>query len=170
MRTDPSRFDRVVEHPDYGRAPEQPVLPADAVGIATAAGPMTVTLFGVVFFLIAVTLVLQIRPPLVVSIFVIGGALVFLLGGVGMIHKLVEFHNAPIHRHVAVIIKERSEMTVTKHSRAQTRYYATLQLRDGNRVELHTYGSLVGRIVVDDIGVAYVKSRTLVEFIRFDVD
>jgi hypothetical protein len=170
MRTDPSRFDRVVEHPDYERVPEQPVLPADAVGVAAAVGPMTVTLFAVVFFLIVVTLVLQNRPPLAVSIFLIGGALVVLLGGIGGIHKLVEFRNAPIHRHVAVIIKERSEVTMTKHSRSRTHYYATLQLRDGNRVELHTYRSLVGRIVVDDIGVAYVKSRTLVEFIRFDVD
>ena len=170
MRTDPTRFDRVVEHPDYGRAPEQPVLPADAVGVAAAIAPMTMTLFSVLFFLIVVSLVIAIKPPILIAIFVIGGASVVLLGGIGMIQKVLEFHNAPIHRHVAVIIKERSEVVANRHMPTQTRYYTTLQLRDGQRVELHTYRSLVGRIAVDDIGVAYVKSRTLVEFIRFDVD
>ena len=170
MRTDPSRFDRVVEHPDYGRAPDQPVLPADAVGIAAETGPMSMALVGVMFFLIVVTLVVKMKPPLLMAIVLIGAASIILLGGIGMVQKLLAFHNAPIHRHVAVIIKERSEVVASKHTRTQTRYYTTVQLRDGNRIELHTNGSLVGRIAVDDIGVAYVKSRTLVEFIRFDVD
>jgi hypothetical protein len=168
VRTDPSRFDRVVQHPEYNRAPDRPVLPAESVGIATAIGPMAITMFGFLFFLIVVTM-LDLMP-LVIAVALIGGALVVLLGGVGMIAKLVEFRNAPVHRFVAVIVKERSEIGGGGDSPATTTYFTTLQMRDGKRFELYTYRSLVGRIAVDDIGVAYMKSRTLVEFIRFDVD
>lgn len=170
MRTDPSRFDRVVAHPEYATAPEQPVMPA-AIGIAAAVGPMTMTIFGLVFFLIVLTMILQVHPPLAITLIFVGGALIVLFGGIGMLGKLVEFRNAPVHRFVAVIVKERSDVHGgTNDSPARTTYFTTLQTRDGKRVELYTYGSLVGRIAIDDIGVAYVKSRTLVEFIRFEVD
>jgi hypothetical protein len=169
MRTDPSRFDRVMQHPEYRQAPEQPVLPADAVGIAVAVGPVVMTAFGLVCFLIVLSLLDMM--PLPIAIAFVGGALVVLLGGMGMVAKLVQFRNAPVHRFVAVIVKERTEVTGgSGDTGASTSYYTTLQMKDGRRFELYTYRSLVGRIAVDDIGVAYMKSRTLVEFIRFDVD
>ena len=50
MRTDPSRFDRVEQHPEYGSAPAQPVLPADAgLAVAAIAGPLLLSLFGAQF-------------------------------------------------------------------------------------------------------------------------
>ena len=172
MRTDPGRFDRVEAHPEYASAPAQPVLPADAtVGVAAMVGPLTVSIFGLVFLLIAIGLLLEIEPPLAFTVLFIGTALMFILGGLGAFGRRMQFKNAPIERVIAVIIKERSEVEGgSDTSPASTAYYTTLQTRDGTRTEYFTYRSLVGRLAVDDIGVAYTKARTLVEFIRFEVD
>ncbi len=172
MNTDPSRFDRVEAHPDYETAPEQPVLPADAgIGIAAVVAPAGLSVFGIVFLLIAIGLLIEIKPPLPFTLLFIAGALAFILGGVGSIARVIKFRNAPIERRVAVIVKERSDVTRGdgQHA-ASTAYYTTLQLRDGVRLECRTYRSIVGRLAVGDIGVAYVKAHTLVEFFRFDVD
>ena len=172
MNTDPSRFDRVLQHPEYSSAPEEPVLPADAgIGIAAVAAPLSLSVFGILFLLIAIGLLVEIKPPLAFSILFIGGALVFILGGIGSIGRLIQFRNAPIERQIAVIVKERNEVTGGgTESKASTSYYTTIQLRDGSRRECRTYRSIVGRLAVGDIGVAYVKATTLVEFIRFEVD
>jgi hypothetical protein len=182
MRTDPSRFDRVEQHPEYGSAPSQPVLPADAgVSVAAVAGPLLLSLFGALFLLVAITILLAFRPPLIISVIFVAGGLAFVFGGVAMARGLVALRDAPIDRVIAVIVKERTDVTASNSS-ASTTYYTTLQTRDGTRTEYRTAGSLAGRLVVDDIGVAYVKAftldlgvtkvqvRSLVEFIRFDVD
>jgi hypothetical protein len=182
MRTDPSRFDRVEQHPEYGSAPAQPVLPADGgVAVAAIAGPLVMSLFGGLFVLVAITILLAFRPPLIFSVIFVVGGLVFVFGGIAMARGLVALRDAPALRTIAVIVKERTEVS-TNNSTASTTYYTTLQTRDGHRTEYRTAGSLAGRLVVDDIGVAYVKTITLdfrimqievknlVEFIRFDVD
>jgi hypothetical protein len=170
MNTDPSRFDRVEAHPDYRTAPEQPVLPADAsVGIAIAA-PISVALFGI-FVLIAIGVLIHLRPPLMFSLVFMAVIGAIAVNGMRRFGSIIEFRNAPIERQIAVIVKERTEVTGgTEHHAASTSYYTTLQLRDGTRVECRTYRSIVGRLAVGDIGVAYIKARTLVEFFRFDVD
>src|SRR5215213_1092229 len=152
MRADPGRFDRVEAHPEYASAPAQPVLPADAsVGIAAVVGPLTVSIFGLVFLLIAIGLLLEIEPPLAVTVLFIGTALMFILGGLGTFTKRVQFRNAPIERMIAVVIKERTEVSGgSDTSAASTAYYATLQTRDGTRTEYYTYRSLIGRLAVDD--------------------
>lgn len=183
MRTDPSRFDQVERHPDYGSAPAQPVLPVDSgVGVAAVAGPMVMSLIGVVFVLIAITLLFAIRPPLLFSVLFIAGGLVFVLGGMAFAKSLLAVRNAPIERMIAVIVKERTEMITSSSNATDTSYFATLQTRDGQRLEYRVSRSLVGKLVVDDIGIAYVKelvfdlgfttlrSKSLVEFIRFEVD
>jgi hypothetical protein len=173
MRTDPSRFDRVLEHPDYVSAPNQPVLPADAaIGVATVVTPLALSIFGVMFLLIAITLIIRLEPPLAISLLFVGAALVVLFRGLAMGGNVIQFRNAPIERQVAVIVKERSEVSSTgnQYAAASTAYYTTLQTRNGMRSEYRTARSLVGRLAIDDIGVAYVKANTLVEFIRFDVD
>jgi len=180
MRTDPTRFDRVLEHPDCAAAPAQPVLPADtAVGVAAVAGPLMVSLFGALFLLVAISLLITIRPPFLFSLAMIVGGLVVVAGGVIAARRIGELRDAPVERLIAVIVKERTD--VHGIDRADTTYYATLQTRDGVRTEYRVSHALVGRLVVDDIGVAYVKdrildlgivrvrARTLVEFIRVDV-
>jgi hypothetical protein len=182
MRTDPSRFDKVEEHPDYPSAPAQPVLPADAgLGVAAVAGPVVISIFGALFLLVAITLLVAIRPPLWFSMIVIASGLAFIAGGVLLGRVLLSQRDAPIERMIAVVVKERTHVTSDERS-ASTNYYATLQTRDGARAEYRVSRNLVGSLVVDDIGVAYVrertfdlgfttiKSRALVEFIRFEVD
>ncbi len=183
MRTDPGRFDQVERHPDYGSAPAEPVLPVDSgVGVAAVAGPLVMSVFGAVFVLIAITLLFAIHPPLWFSLLVIAGGLVVVLGGRAFAKSLRAVKNAPIERMIAVIVKERTDITSSRNDSTDTSYFATLQTRDGKRLEYRVSRALVGRLVVDDIGVAYVKelvfdlgfttlrSKSLVEFIRFDVD
>ena len=165
MRTEPSRFDRVVAHPEYASAPDQPVLPADAtIGIAETIAPLTLTVFGLVFLLIAI----ELAGSSPIALVGIGFAVLLMLAGIKLSAQLVRQRNAPIERLIAVIVKERAD--VSGDSGSATTYFTTLQTRAGARSEYETCRSLVGRLAVDDIGVAYVKARSLVEFIRFDVE
>jgi hypothetical protein len=170
MNTDPSRFDRVEEHPDFPRMIERaPVLPADAnLGIAIA-GPAMVSLFGAVCVAIALNLFFDEDAPVLFVLLFLAAALAIIFAGLSMASRALRFKNAPIQRCVAVIVKDRSEV-VGGESSTSTSYFATLQLRGGSRVELPTYGSLAGRLVIGDIGIAFVKSQTLVDFTRFDIE
>lgn len=182
MRTDPGRFDKVEEHPDYPSAPAHPVLPTSSpVSAAAVAGPVVISLFGALFLLVALTLLVAIRPPLWFSVIVIASGLAFIAGGVMLGRVLISQRDTPIERMIAVVVKERTDVAGAERS-ASTSYYATLQTRDGARAEYRVSRNLVGSLVVDDIGVAYVRERTfdlgftkitsraLVEFIRFEVD
>lgn len=168
MHTDPARFDRVTSHPDYAttatRAIELPYGPIGAI-----AAPAGLALFGVLFLLISIGLLIEIKPPIWFSIALVGGVLMFIGGGAAMAVRSVRFHNLPIVREVAVITKERTEVTSSERSHAHTTYYTTLQARDGSRAEYLTPDRLIGRLAIDDIGVAYLKGHMLVEFTRFEV-
>ncbi len=48
-----------------------------------------------------------------------------------------------------------------------TTYYVTLENAEGERHEYRTLGRVLGLLVAGDVGVAYVKHETLVEFRRF---
>ena len=170
MNTDPSRFDRVEEHPDFHAAFERaPILPSDA-GIAIAvAAPAAMALFGVVLLVVMLGMLVHVGAPFgFVLVFLVGGVAV-VSAGLAMSNRALRFKNAPIQRCVAVIVKERTEVFDGEHT-ARTSCFATLQLRGGTRVELATYRSVASQIVVGDIGIAYVKSQTLVDFARFDVE
>lgn len=54
-------------------------------------------------------------------------------------------------------------------SGASTRYYVTLEFRDGQRRELESRGSLYGQVTKDDVGVAYFRERYLLDFRRVTV-
>lgn len=181
MRTAPDRFDKAKEHPDFAAAPTQPVLPADGgITIAAVAAPLLLSLFGGVFLLVVITLLATMGAPLIVWALVLAGGLVFVIGGIRTSRGLIALRDAPIARVLAVIVKERTDVSGGENS-TSTSYYATLQTEDGRRNEYRVSGALAGRIVVDDIGVAYVKetivdfgfaripTRTLVEFIPIPV-
>ncbi len=136
-------------------------------------------MFGALFLLVAFTLLVAIRPPLLITILFVAVGALFVIGGISAARRLIGLRDSPIDRVIAVIVKERTH--VSAHDRRPTTsYYTTLQTRDGTRTEFRTSRALVGRLVLDDIGVAYVKAtkldlgivsveaRTLVEFIRFD--
>ncbi len=169
-------------HPEYASAPTDPVLPADAtIGVAAAVGPLVMSLFGGVFLLVAITLLFVIRPPVLFSLVVLASGAALLVGGIKIARGLLAAKDAPIERITAVLVKERTEISGRNESTGTTSY-ATLQTRDGKRVEYRVSRVLVGKVVVDDIGIAYVKevvfelgfttlrSKSLVEFIRFEVD
>jgi hypothetical protein len=181
MRTDRSRFDNLKQHPDFVAAPSQPVLPADGgITIAAVAAPLLLSLFGCVFLLIVISLLATMGAPLIVWLLFLGGGLVFVFGGVRLSRGMIALRDAPIQRVIAVIVKERTDVSGGDSS-TSTSYYATLQTEDGTRTEYKVSGALAGRIVLDDIGVAYVKetivdfgftrvpTRTLVEFIPIPV-
>jgi len=170
MNIDPARFDRVTEHPDYAatadRAVELPYSPAIAV-----AAPTSFALFGLLFLIIAIGVLVEIKPPLWFAIPFVIGVLMFIGGGASMAIGGFRFHNTPVARLVAVILKERSAVSGggERGMRATTTYYTTLQTRDGARAEYVTPDRLVGKLALDDIGVAYVKGPMLVDFQRFEV-
>ena len=181
MRTDRSRFDNVKQHPDFAAAPAQPVLPADAtLSIAAVSAPLLLSAFGIVFLLIVITLLGSFGAPLIVWAIFIAGGLVFVFGGWRTSRGLIALRDAPIQRMIVVIVKERTDVSGGENS-TSTSYYATLQTEDGKRIEYKVSGALAGRIVLDDIGIAYVKetvvdfgftripTRTLVEFIPISV-
>src|SRR5262245_31628760 len=169
MNVDPARFDRVTAHPAYAATADRRIeLPYGSV--TAIAAPSGFALFGLLFLILAIGILIEIRPPLWFAIPFVLGVLMFIGGGAGMAVREIRFHNLPIVRMVAVITKERTDVHGGgQHARATTTYYTTLQARDGARVEYRTPARLVGTLAIDDIGVAYVKGHLLVDFTRFDV-
>jgi len=118
--------------------------------------------------------------PLIVWLIFVAGGLAFVIGGWRTSRGLIALRDAPIQRMIAVIVKERTDVSGGENS-TSTSYYATLQTEDGRRIEYKVSGALAGRVVVDDIGIAYVKetvvdfgftqipTRSLVEFIPIPV-
>src|SRR6185295_19618075 len=63
MTTDPARFDRVTEHPDYAATANRRIeLPYGSV--TAIAAPSAFAMFGILFLLIAIGLLVEIGPPL----------------------------------------------------------------------------------------------------------
>ncbi|MBX3159238.1 MAG: hypothetical protein KF773_24935 [Deltaproteobacteria bacterium] len=169
MDTSPERFDRVAAHADYAATAHRPIALPNSVAVAVVA-PAGFAAFAAVVCLIGLTIIIAIEPPLVfVVAFAALGAAAIGLGVAGAARGLA-YYRAPIERRIAVVVRDRTHVFGgDEDARAATTYYVTLQARDGTRLEYTTHGELAGRVVTGDIGVAYVKSRTLVDFVRFDV-
>ena len=166
MTADPERFDRVTQHADYAATADRRIeLPYSSV--LAVAGPGLVTMFGVLFLLVAIGMIVAIGPPLLFSIIFIGMAIAFIVGSAGLTRRGFQFHAMPIVPTVALVIKDRTDVSGQEHT--STTYYTTLQTRDGQRMEYLTPGKLAGILSVDDIGVAFIKGHMLVDFQRFDV-
>ena len=70
---------------------------------------------------------------------------------------------------LAVVIDERVAVSGGgKNSAVRTTYYATVQFQAGDRLEYETYGWLAGRIAAGDLGVAFTKGDTLIDFLRLE--
>ena len=90
-----------------------------------------------------------------------------------MVASAVKFAKAPVRRAVFAVVDERIDVSSSSTGRRQshatrTRYYATLQARDGSRIEYETYDWLAGRIAAGDIGVAFTKGDMLIDFLRLE--
>ncbi|MDZ4772416.1 MAG: hypothetical protein SGI72_04700 [Planctomycetota bacterium] len=69
----------------------------------------------------------------------------------------------------AIIAGERTRVDGGSDGPGHTRYFVTLEARDGKRTEFNATGSLVGRVKEGDIGVAYIKADYLLDFERVRV-
>ncbi|HUQ04666.1 MAG TPA: DUF2500 family protein [Kofleriaceae bacterium] len=109
-----------------------------------------------------------------------GGMVLFPLlivggGAIGislMISKALRKAKSPVERALAVVVGDRTEITTHGSSddrRTSTSYYATLQFKDGARVELPTSGGIVGHTTRGDIGLAVMRGGDLVDFHRYQL-
>ena len=169
MDTSPERFDRVASHPDFGAANDRTV--AEPVGVAVAvAAPASFSVFAALVFFVGLAMVIGMGAPwLFVLAWAAFGIGAIALGTIGTT-RAITFARAPIVRSIGVVIRDRSAISGgTDKVAASTHYYVTLQDRAGVRTEYGVQGDLAGRLVAGDIGLAFVKSKTLVDFVRFDV-
>ena len=139
-------------------------------------------LFGLVFAGIAVFIVgvavsmmsqtsrLQSGRSLFPTVFT-GLAALFALLGVGitvwMLFRWRRFVRAPLQAVPAAVLDKRLHVRgggTNSHSR--TNYHVTLEFRDGRRTELEVGGNLYGLLGRDDVGVAWIKDRYLLDFHR----
>jgi len=158
MNTDLERFDRVLSHADYPATADHKIELPHGAALAVLA-PGTLVIIGLLFLLIAINVLLELELPLAVTMIFIGLVLLFIVNAMAWTARGVQFFRTPIVRQVCVVVRDRAETDT---------YYVTLQTREGVRAEYATSGALAGRLVVDDIGVAYVKGHVLLDFMRFD--
>jgi len=93
---------------------------------------------------------------------------VFMIGG--MIRTGLRKAKAPVLRTLAVMVNDRTEVSTSgtgDDRRTSTSYYATLQFKDGSRLELPATSGIVGHTAHGDIGLAVMRGGDLVDFHRY---
>jgi hypothetical protein len=169
--TDPARYDLVAASPGLIAAQAHQPSPPSVAGIVA---PLGMAVFGVFFLVFAGGMLFDDNspgggPPTAFKALFIVFPLVFIGIALGLAFKGMRFRAAPIEQQVLVVVDERVEVSGGgKNSSARTSYHATLQGRDGSRVEYQTYGWLAGRIAAGDIGLAFLKGGWLVDFLRLE--
>lgn len=84
--------------------------------------------------------------------------------------KTATFAAAPLERLQALVADKRNEVSGGGDgSAATTRYFVTLETKDGRRIEVDTAGKVAGKAVAGDVGIAYVKGGVLLDFERVQV-
>lgn len=167
VRTEPERFDRVLESPAFQSAPVEPVgVPLMAIAEIS---PGAIIAAGLGFLL---TLLMVLGDPFSGPSGVVIGLLLGLFGWAFYmsLKKANAVRDAPVERVVVVVVKERVDLAKRFGDRNQSlRTYVIMQTRDGQRREYFAPKHVNGRYAVDDIGIAYIKSDVLVDFLRVDV-
>jgi uncharacterized protein DUF2500 len=168
------RFDALAKYP---RLPEllrrEPGARAQYFqGVATAA-------VGIIFAVIALSIFSTARsvtgfPPgddhpfgnvfgLVCLFFVAVGILVV----ASSMKKTAAFAAAPLERLQVFVADKRTEVSGGGgDSSARTRYFVTIETREGRRTEVDATGKVAGKAVSGDVGIAYVKGGVLLDFER----
>ena len=84
--------------------------------------------------------------------------------------KTAAFASAPLERLQALVADKRTHVSGGDgDSAASTRYFVTLETREGRRLEVGTAGKVAGKAVAGDVGIAYVKGGVLLDFERVQV-
>jgi hypothetical protein len=160
FRTDEARFDEAERHDGFDLAMRHEPEPAHG-GMGQVVG-IVVLVFGVFWTFMA----LSMFPPMALF-----GLLFVGIAFYGAVYKPMQLARAPLERTLAIVVDERTSVSGGgQNSSASTHYYATLQFRDGRRVELNCSGKLAGEITRGDLGVACTKlGKHLVGFARIPV-
>jgi hypothetical protein len=99
--------------------------------------------------------------------------LLFVAVGVGMVifylSRMTKLVSSPLERRTALIADKRTEVSGGGNSDARTRYFVTLEFKDGRREEYDVSGDLTGQVASGDVGVAYLKGQTVLDFRRLQV-
>lgn len=165
----PARFEQAEAHPGYAAACAHKPAERPTFEVAGPIIGLFFTLLGMCFFLfIAVefgTLDTPgvLVPYLLLVLMMVGSAIAL---GV-MLYRVILERSAPIERGVRVVVDERTGVVGGKNPR--TNYFATLQTRDGARVEHRCEEWLAARIANGDIGVAFMQAGRLLDFVRIEV-
>lgn len=84
--------------------------------------------------------------------------------------KSAELSSAELHRVPLLLVDERMEVHGGQgDSSTSTRYFATVQAKDGGRAEYRVDSRLAGRVTRGDLGIGYIKSDYLLDFRRVPV-
>ncbi len=161
------RLEAVEKHPDYARLLKLKPSSAYLYG-----GYIFQVIFGFIFTFISIFFVTT--PPDSDSLFDlvwIVGSLIFVVIGIGLIghgiFRLFKLIFSSINRLPALIMDKRvSVRGGGQSSSARTNYYVTLEFSDGERREVQVRGKLYGEITKDDVGVAYIRDRYLLDYRR----
>ncbi len=93
---------------------------------------------------------------------------IFMMAKAG--NKYRAFRNAPILSLPALIVDERVQVRGgSKNSSASTHYFTTLEYPGGQREEVETIPAAAADACPQDMGMAYLRAKTLVHFERIPV-
>ncbi|HEV7555782.1 MAG TPA: hypothetical protein VGO00_10025 [Kofleriaceae bacterium] len=163
--TDPARFDLAQNSPGYRHAARhEPHAPA-AMKLFV---PAVMLVLSIAFLIASHRLLADNQVSIAFKLVFLTAPTLMVVSAIVLIVRAERFARAPVAQEIVVVVDERLAVHGAVE-RPQTRYYATVQRRDGQRVEYQTYGWLAGRISPSDIGVAYLKGDRLVDFVRLDV-
>jgi hypothetical protein len=163
--TDPARFELAERSPGYRLAAHhQPHTPT-AIKLFV---PAVMLVLSVAFLIASHRLLADNQVSIAFKLVFLAAPTLMVVSAIVLIVRAERFARAPVAHEIVVVVDERLAVHGAVE-RPQTRYYATVQRRDGQRVEYQTCGWLAGRISPSDIGVAYLKGDQLVDFVRLDV-
>jgi len=161
------RLKEVKKHPDY------PELLKHNAGSAYLYGRyMFQIIFGLIFTAISIFFISS--PPDSDSLFDLVwlfGSLIFTVVGIGItgygIYRIIKLISSNTYKLPALIVDKRISVSGGSQSSSSiATYYVTLELDDLGRRELKVRGKLYGKITNEDVGVAYIHDRYLLDYRR----
>lgn len=157
----PARFFEAEAHTSYPLALAH--TPAERP-IGEVGGPIGGIAMGVLILIYTFVQLGSIGPFVYVMALVPVGIVVW---SIVMLVIALGQRDAPIEKALRVVVDERSDVVGGKHKRSV--YFATLQDRDGARVEYDCEDWLAARIANGDIGVAFIQAGRILDFVRIEV-
>lgn len=156
------KFQKIEQHPDY---PELMSYTPSIRGRGWLIFMIGFGIFFIVLCLVGLLGILSTNAPL--AAFVPALMIVVVVAFMrSLFFRWRRLKAAPLQRVAAMILDKRTEVS----SGDYTYYYVTLEIRGGERQEYNADGKLYGLVSHDDMGVAYIKDRSLLDFRRLTVE